>query len=389
MSASLYTNPSSSDRQTCAKGLCAKPSAACLERSSKSLTIGLINNMPDGALEATERQFLSLLDSASEGISVRLALYSLPGVPRNEFGAHHINEFYSSAEDLWGTQLDGLIVTGREPLTPNLKDEPYWKSFTRLLEWARDNTHSAIWSCLAAHAATLHMDGIRRIKSDSKQSGVFDCTRLADHSLTAGTSSRFKIPHSRWNGLPEDELMACGYDVLTRAGDVGVDTFIKQEKSMFVFFQGHPEYESNALMLEYRRDIGRYRRGETNTYPLMPHGYFDHDTAIALAGLEQEAKNSLREELMLEVSRIIENLSIENTWRSTAVCLYRSWLQYICAQKKLQLEGTRITIPAHAVNDSMPGLASAGSLSASTVFVAEHNVSSAISNTSRNALTIL
>ncbi len=96
--------------------------------------------MSDGALEATERQFVSLLDSASEGISIRLSLYSLPGVPRNESGAHRVSNFYSSVENLWDTRLDGLIVTGREPLTSNLADEPYWESFAKVVEWAQDNT---------------------------------------------------------------------------------------------------------------------------------------------------------------------------------------------------------------------------------------------------------
>src|SRR5215475_12385881 len=123
MPASLKTNPSSLSQQ-CEKGLCRNPSPQCIEKSSKVLNIGLINNMPDGALEATERQFLSLLDSASDGISVHLSLYVLPDVPRNELGLRHIRDHYSSIERLFETRLDGLIVTGREPLTPNLKDEP-------------------------------------------------------------------------------------------------------------------------------------------------------------------------------------------------------------------------------------------------------------------------
>ena len=55
--------------------------------------------------------------------------------------------------------------------------------------------------------------------------------------------------------------------MLTRTADAGVDTFIKQQKSLFVFFQGHPEYESDTLLREYRRDVGRYIKGETATYP--------------------------------------------------------------------------------------------------------------------------
>ena len=39
--------------------------------------------------------------------------------------------------------------------------------------------------------------------------------------------------------------------------DGGVDTFIKQDAGLFIFFQGHPEYEAQTLMGEYRRDISR------------------------------------------------------------------------------------------------------------------------------------
>jgi homoserine O-succinyltransferase len=389
MPASLDSNPHSNERQSCTKGLCAKPSADCLERASKSLNIGLINNMADGALEATERQFLSLLNSASDGISIRLSLYALPGVPRNESGARHISKFYSSVENLWDTQLDGLIVTGREPLTPNLRDEPYWESFTRVLEWAQSHTHSTVWSCLAAHAAALHLDGICRVKSDHKHCGVFDCTQLSDHSLTAGTSSSFRLPHSRWNGLPEDELMNCGYDVLTRTADAGVDTFIKKYKSMFVFFQGHPEYESNTLLLEYRRDVGRFLRRETNRYPLLPYAYFDRDTVIALTTLGQEAMISPHEELLAEVSRILEKASIENTWHSTAACMYRNWLQYICVQKKLQLQDTRAAVEAREVDSFVLAPVAAEAVPASAVFATGHQGSSPISTPARGVLTIL
>src|SRR5271155_5081748 len=127
-------------------------------QSNKCIAIGLINNMPDGALDATERQFISILDSASEEIQVQLSFHALPDIPRNEIGARHVRDFCSNANNLWDKTLDGLIVTGREPLTLNLKDEPYWRSFTEVLEWAKNNTHSTVCSCLAAHAAILHMD---------------------------------------------------------------------------------------------------------------------------------------------------------------------------------------------------------------------------------------
>src|SRR2546428_2540532 len=60
--------------------------------------------------------------------------------------------FYAGIENLWDSRLEGLIVTGTEPRSPDLRDEPYWGSLTRVLEWAEHNTHSAVWSCLATRS---------------------------------------------------------------------------------------------------------------------------------------------------------------------------------------------------------------------------------------------
>jgi homoserine O-succinyltransferase len=310
-------------------------------RSSSCITIGLINNMPDEALKATERQFISLLDSASDGIQILLSLYTLPGVPRNESSNRHIATLYSSMEDLWEEQVDGLIVTGREPLAANLTEEPYWESFTRTLEWARENAHSTVWSCLAAHAAVLHMDGINRTKRDAKLFGVFECARVLDHPLTARTSSSFTLPHSRWNSLPTDALTECGYNVLTQTADAEIDTFIKRQKKLFVFFQGHPEYDSDTLLREYRRDIGRYFKGQILEYPRMPQGYFDLETVTVLDALQRRLIARKGEELPPETLAALSNISIENTWHCSGRRVYTNWLRYIRTTKENEIRPKR------------------------------------------------
>jgi homoserine O-succinyltransferase len=334
----LISNLPSSDRRASAKSWDGMTAPECEERSTRNLAIGLINNMPDGALEATERQFLSLLESASDGMSICLSLYSMPGVPRSEAGARHISNFYTSAESLGQMKLDGLIVTGREPITSNLSDEPYWESFKTILNWAQDNTYSTIWSCLAAHAAVQYMDGITRVRSQRKHCGVLDCTRVASHILSEGVPLRFRLPHSRWNGLPEKDLVENGYELLSRTEDAGIDAFCKQDRSLFVFFQGHPEYESTTLLLEYRRDVARYLKGESDKYPQLPRGYFNPSTVAKLTSLEEDAVASRRDDLQDEVSAVLDGIVIENTWHSTAACIYRNWLEYVCKQKKQRLQ---------------------------------------------------
>jgi len=304
------------------------------ESDANCLDIGLINNMPDAALEATERQFGSLLDTAADGMLVRLRIYGMPDVPRTESGRRHVDSFYSDIKELWDDHLDGLIVTGTEPRASNLMDEPYWGSLTRVLEWAEDSTHSTVWSCLAAHAAVLHIDGIGRRALSDKRFGVFKYARISDHRLTADTPPRLQMPHSRWNEVPEDALTSCGYRVLTWSADAGVDAFVKQRrKSEFVFLQGHPEYEANTLLLEYRRDIRRFLRRERETYPTMAQGYFDKPTVEALAALQRRALADRSEALLEDFTTTLARARVSNTWRPGAARMYRNWLFDMCAQK--------------------------------------------------------
>ena len=74
----------------------------------------------------------------------------------------------------------------------------------------KTNTRSTIWSCLAAHAAVLHLDGIERHRLGAKCSGVYDCAKVTDHWLTQGYPSPLKVPHSRLNELRASDLVCPG-----------------------------------------------------------------------------------------------------------------------------------------------------------------------------------
>jgi homoserine O-succinyltransferase/O-acetyltransferase len=293
--------------------------------AGRIIRIGLINNMPDGALQATERQFLTLLESAASDLIVHLSFFGLPGVSRSSAGRSHVESFYSSMGDLWESPLDGLIVTGAEPRASSLTEEPFWRGLTRVLEWAEDNTSSTICSCLSAHAAVLHGDGIARRRLSNKYFGVFECERTADHHLLLDVPPVLQVPHSRWNDIPEDDLKKNGYDILTRT-KTGVDMFVKQRKSRFVFFQGHPEYQTNTLLLEYKRDFTRYLRHESELCPQVPQNYFEKDAAASLEVLRERALSERSETLLADFpSRQIDS-SVRNEWSSPAVRLYRNWL---------------------------------------------------------------
>ena len=301
---------------------------------SEHLRVALINNMPDAALEETELQFFDLLDAASEDAPVTVKLFSLTGVPRTDRGMRHLNSFYSGIDELWDSHFDALIMTGTEPQQSNLRQEPYWPTLTKVLDWAETNTTSTILSCLAAHAGVLHSDGIERCRLSDKRFGVFEFTKPTEHALTSKTGDVVRFPHSRWNEIRVEDLNSCGYTVLTESSQAGVDCFVKRKKnSLFVHFQGHPEYQAQTLFKEYRRDVRRFLHGERETYPTAPFGYFGDDASTSLEAFRWDAVSNRSEDVMslFPENQLIQQL--QNGWHRSAVTVYRNWLAFVSEKR--------------------------------------------------------
>jgi homoserine O-succinyltransferase len=295
------------------------PAGSCVRTASGILTIGFLNNMPAAAVAATERQFCRLVTTAAGSTPIRLRPFSLNGPDAK----------YAALDDIWDAGLDGLIVTGTEPRAADLRVEPYWDKLVELFDWAEANAVPTVLSCLAAHAAVLHMDGIARRPLAEKRFGVFEHTKASPDPLLRGVALPAAIPHSRWNELDEDTLVACGYRVLTRSSGAGVDLFVKQRRSLFVHFQGHPEYEPTTLFLEYRRDVRRFLEGARDSYPTPPCGYFDPEMEQLLTAFRARALEERRPELLAEFPCTRDSAPSEAPWREAASAIYRNWLTYV------------------------------------------------------------
>ena len=306
------------------------PAQEASRRSDQvELTVGLINNMPDSALKATERQFVRLLEAAAGGRRVRFHCFALPSVARSQSARSHIDRDYTDLDDLATMRIDGLIVTGAEPVAADLPGERYWKELTEIVDWARTHTRSTIFSCLAAHAAVLHLDGIERRRLAQKRSGIYECAKVGDDWLTKGLWRSHQVPHSRLNEISEADLIACGYQILTRSDVAGADIFARQFESRFIFFQGHPEYDASSLQREYMRDLARFLSGERDEYPAIPVDYFDDVTAARLVDFEQRARMLRDPMLAAELPGL--TLRRDLAAGSDARVIFANWLAFLGA----------------------------------------------------------
>jgi homoserine O-succinyltransferase/O-acetyltransferase len=332
------------------KGASLCDSAFCGD-ASEGLRIALINNMPDSALEDTEVQFFDLLDAAAGDLPVFVTMFSLPEVVRGERARAHIAGHYSPISKLLNAKFDGAIITGTEPKHRNMRDEPYWRTLTQVFDWAETGTASTILSCLAAHASVLHSDNIERNPLGDKQFGVFEYKKNADHLLTAGARVPARFPHSRWNEVREYALTARGYEVLDKSPDAGVNLFVKRKRqSLFVHFQGHPEYFTRTLLKEYRRDVRRYLTRERETYPNEPRGYFDAEATKLLNEFRKNAEANRQEDLIDIFPEAVVGETLQNTWHDAAVALYRNWLDILSLGKSGHVSTTASSASANATH---------------------------------------
>jgi homoserine O-succinyltransferase len=301
--------------------------------------------MPDAALRSTESQFAGLLQEASAEQLVRLRLTSLPDLPRSPEALEHIRRSFWPLEELLAAPLDALIVTGTEPRAPLLTEEPYWAHLVRLLTFARQHTVASVWSCLAAHGAVLSMDGIERQRLAEKRCGVYEHRILSEHALLAGVAAPMPMPHSRWNELSPRALRTAGYTLLSWSEETGADAFVREEGSLLLFFQGHPEYEDTTLLKEYRRDVGRYLSGQQTHYPTVPHGYLSAEGTALLAEFHERALANRSAALLESFPFAPVAAVLRNRWRAAAVALYRNWLGHIVAARATMRAAETVSLP--------------------------------------------
>ena len=299
----------------------------------RRIRIGLVNNMPDAAVLATERQFSNLIEAAASEFDIRLTLVALGSIPREAEAREAMASTYRDPRQFRLSSPDAMIMTGAEPRAERLENEPFWEELTGLMDWSRGGLVSALYSCLAAHAAVYHNDQIVRRRLMRKLSGVFESEILVSHELTDGLSS-IVTPHSRFNGLAECDLEFKGYLALARSMEAGVDLFAREREGelLEVFWQGHPEYDRDTLAREFRRDVLRFARGERSEVPRPPDHYLDRDALRLIESALRDAKPAHLEALGAALNP--EALSpAAPFWRDTGITLMRNWLTAISRRK--------------------------------------------------------
>lgn len=279
----------------------------------RELHVGLLNMMPDAALETTERQYLKLVGNCNQIAQFYVHPFSLPGLPRSAETRDYIARFYRTFEELKCEGLDALIITGANVTGSALEQEPFWEPLMEVLSWAMRRVTSVWCSCLASHAVLQHQYGIKRVPLANKRWGVYPHRKArVEHPLLTDINTRFDVPHSRWNGVSAERLRQSGVTPLILDEEGEVHLAVSPDGLRVVYSQGHPEYDLNSLLKEYKRELLRFRRGELAAPPPFPENYLDPEARALCAGEDFPER---------EITALLDN-----TWGDTGKAVFNNWL---------------------------------------------------------------
>ena len=304
------------------------PVAVRADPALPTLRIGLLNLMPDAALQATERQFLRLLNAYGRSANIYVFPFTVDTGNRADIALAHIAAYYTDFSELCRGGLDALIVSGANPARTDITAEPFWQPMLDVIDWGREHVASVLCSCLATHAVLHHCYGKTRRELPERQWGVYDHDILVpEHPLLAGLSAPVSAPHSHRFAVSRADMEAAGLIVLIDGADAGVHLAVGAEEQRLVLFQGHPEYDAISLLKEYKREVQRFLTGNRHNYPPFPEHYLDEAARQRLDAFQRQLTESDFEQSALPAFPE-EELSghYADSWGDAGRVIYRNWL---------------------------------------------------------------
>ncbi len=306
-----------------AEGQFILPKGRAIHQDIRELHIGVLNLMPDAALEATERQFMRLIGDSIQVAQIYVHFFTIDGVERSLDTQAYIGTHYKSFNQIKAMGLDALIISGTSEDDPVLKYAPYYNALQKVIDWAWDYVPSTLFACLATHALmSMRYNQTRRLQ-DQKLWGVYDHRVLKrKHPLVINMNTSFHAPHSRLNAIDAHQFEAAGMDILVRSAEAGVHVATTPDGFRFICFQGHPEYDMISLFKEYKREVANFIDGARADYPPFVENYFGPKAQAILNSHKNTILQGERPDFPEE--DIVPLL--ENSWKDSARAIISNWI---------------------------------------------------------------
>ncbi len=234
-------------------------SFAAQKQDIRPLRIGILNIMPEA--NTYEYNILFPIGRAIiqiEPVWIRLETHSYKSTSKE-----HLDELYVTFEEAIKERgFDGLVITGAPVEEKSFKDIWFWDELSEILDYAKNKIASTLGICWGGLALANYI-GIDKIVFKQKLFGVYPFKNIdRNHRITGDLDDVFMCPQSRHAGISndvlEEERDKGNINLLAYSDTAGYLIFETADKS-FIMHLGHPEYETERLINEYKRDMEKGR----------------------------------------------------------------------------------------------------------------------------------
>ena len=267
-----------------------------MHQDIRPINIVILNLMP--LKEDTELQILRSLSNTP--LQVDVTFVTVSSHESKNTSLSHLNEFYSTFEEIKDRKFDGFIITGAPVEKMEYEEVDYWKEFEEVCEWTKTNVTSTLHLCWGAQAGLYYYYGIPKHLLEHKMFGLFE-HRVSNRKipLVRGFDDCFLAPHSRHTEVRKEDIEKVPeLTILAESEKAGV-FLVMDETGKKIFVMGHPEYDRMTLHSEYIRDK------EKGLDIQVPENYYENDDC------------TIKPNLM---------------WRAHANALFTNWLNYYVYQ---------------------------------------------------------
>lgn len=268
-----------------------------ISQDIRPLKIAILNLMP--LKHETEIQLLRSLSNTPLQVDVTF-VHIASHISKNT-PASHLNQFYSTFDEIKHKKFDGFIITGAPLDDYAFEEVTYWEEMKEIMDFTETNVTSTLHICWGALAGLYYHYGIPIRRTEQKRFGIFEHEVIHRKvPLMRGFDDVFLAPHSRHiESVFEDIKANKELNILAESKVAGPLVIIAEEGKK-IFLTGHPEYDRMTLDIEYRRDLDK-------GLPIqVPYNYYPDD-------------NPDNPPLL--------------TWRAHANALYTNWLNYYVYQQ--------------------------------------------------------
>ncbi len=228
-----------------------------MKQDIRPLRIGILNIMPI----ANTYEYNILFPIGRSIIQIEPVWIRLKTHPYKSTSKAHLDELYVSFEDAVKERgFDGLIVTGAPVEEKKFSEVWFWDELKEILTYAKKNIASTLGLCWGG-LALAGFNGIPKTIYTEKISGVYPLKNIdRTNRITGELDDTFFCPQSRYAGIEDSILEKKAEEgivsLLAYSKETGYSIFETTDKR-FMIHLGHPEYETERLINEYKRDIGK------------------------------------------------------------------------------------------------------------------------------------